>query len=140
VAALTLAALTASGGPTRYVDAWMNAAGFQDDRLFRLYVVLFLIDFMSELPIRFASCGCSFSVTCKTGGDFAAEDFFRDVSWTSRDLARLRSLGVVARFVWESTLGGVPRDFLAANSRKIIALFRRRRNWPSPWCRWHMPG
>jgi aminoglycoside phosphotransferase len=48
VPALTLASLMASGGPTRYVDAWMSAAGFQADRLFRLYVTLFVVDFMSE--------------------------------------------------------------------------------------------
>ncbi len=48
VPALTLAALSAFGGPACYVDAWMNAAGFQDDGIFRLYVVLFTVDFMSE--------------------------------------------------------------------------------------------
>jgi aminoglycoside phosphotransferase len=48
VVALTLASLLTSGGPTRYVDAWMRAAGHRDDRLFRLYVALFLVDFMSE--------------------------------------------------------------------------------------------
>jgi aminoglycoside phosphotransferase len=48
VIALTLAALLVSGGPTPYIDAWLNAAGYEQDRLFRLYVVLFLVDFMSE--------------------------------------------------------------------------------------------
>jgi hypothetical protein len=48
VPALTLASLLASGGPTRYVDAWMKEAGFVADRLFRLYVTLFIVDFMSE--------------------------------------------------------------------------------------------
>jgi aminoglycoside phosphotransferase len=48
VVALTLAALMAFGGPTQYVDAWMNRAGFWADRLFRLYVTLFIVDFMSE--------------------------------------------------------------------------------------------
>jgi fructosamine-3-kinase len=48
VIALTLASLLVSGGPTRYIDAWMKAAGYEKDRLFRLYVVLFLVDFMSE--------------------------------------------------------------------------------------------
>jgi Ser/Thr protein kinase RdoA (MazF antagonist) len=48
VVALTLASLTAFGGPTHYVDAWMTAAGYQDDRIFRLYVALFIVDFMSE--------------------------------------------------------------------------------------------
>jgi aminoglycoside phosphotransferase len=48
VVALTLASLLASGGPTDYVDSWMKLAGFKNDRLFRLYVALFLVDFMSE--------------------------------------------------------------------------------------------
>jgi hypothetical protein len=48
VVALTLASLAAFGGPTQYVDAWMKLADFKDDRLFRLYVALFLVDFMSE--------------------------------------------------------------------------------------------
>ncbi len=48
VVALTLASLRASDGPTHYVDAWMNAAGYRNDRIFRLYVALFLVDFMSE--------------------------------------------------------------------------------------------
>jgi len=47
VVALTLASLTAFGGPTHYVDAWMNSAGYEDDRIFRLYVALFIVDFMS---------------------------------------------------------------------------------------------
>ncbi|HWF96555.1 MAG TPA: aminoglycoside phosphotransferase family protein [Xanthobacteraceae bacterium] len=48
VIALTLASLTASGGPLHYVDTWMRSANYRDDRIFRLYVVLFLVDFMSE--------------------------------------------------------------------------------------------
>jgi aminoglycoside phosphotransferase len=48
VVALTLASLMASGGPTRYVDAWMNSAEYRNDRIFRLYVGLFIVDFMSE--------------------------------------------------------------------------------------------
>ncbi len=48
VVALTLASLTVSGGPIHYVDAWMSSANYQDDRIFRLYVVLFIVDFMSE--------------------------------------------------------------------------------------------
>jgi len=47
-AALTLASLLVSGGPIEYVRAWMDQAGHQDDRIFQLYVALFLIDFMSE--------------------------------------------------------------------------------------------
>jgi aminoglycoside phosphotransferase len=48
VAALTLASLRTISGPTHYVDAWMNAANQPIDRIFQLYVALFLVDFMSE--------------------------------------------------------------------------------------------
>jgi Ser/Thr protein kinase RdoA (MazF antagonist) len=48
VVALTLASLIASGHPTAYVDAWMNSANYRKDRIFRLYVALFIVDFMSE--------------------------------------------------------------------------------------------
>jgi len=48
VVALTLASLLALGGPIDYTKAWMHQAGHQDDRIFQLYVALFLIDFMSE--------------------------------------------------------------------------------------------
>jgi aminoglycoside phosphotransferase len=48
VIALTLASLLAFGGPIQYVDAWINAADCRKDRIFRLYVALFLVDFMSE--------------------------------------------------------------------------------------------
>jgi aminoglycoside phosphotransferase (APT) family kinase protein len=48
VAALTLASLLVSGGPAGYVDAWLGQAGLADDRLFRLYVAVFLVDFMAE--------------------------------------------------------------------------------------------
>lgn len=51
--ALTLAVLLAYGGPTRYVDYWMDAAGLADDHLFRLYVAVFLLDLMSEHGLRF---------------------------------------------------------------------------------------
>ena len=47
-AALTLAVLMAQGSPARYVSAWLQHAGLSDDRLFRMYVVLFLLDLMSE--------------------------------------------------------------------------------------------
>jgi aminoglycoside phosphotransferase len=47
-AALTLAALKAFGGPMHYVDAWLGFANFKDDALFRLYVALFVVGFMSE--------------------------------------------------------------------------------------------
>jgi len=46
--ALTLAVLTASHKTDAYVQAWMHAAGHQDNRLFQLYVALFLADLMSE--------------------------------------------------------------------------------------------
>ena len=48
VVALTLASLTVSGGPVQYIDAWMNYANYRSDRIFRLYVALFIVDFMSE--------------------------------------------------------------------------------------------
>jgi aminoglycoside phosphotransferase len=48
VIALTLASLMVSDGPTHYVDAWMNLASYRYDRIFRLYVALFIVDFMSE--------------------------------------------------------------------------------------------
>jgi hypothetical protein len=47
-AALTLAALMAYGGPESYVSAWLQHADQADDRTFRLYVSLFLLDLMSE--------------------------------------------------------------------------------------------
>jgi aminoglycoside phosphotransferase (APT) family kinase protein len=47
-AALTLAALTAYGGPVQYVSAWLRHARARDDRLFRMYVTLFLLDLMAE--------------------------------------------------------------------------------------------
>jgi hypothetical protein len=47
-AALTLAVLLSYGGPTEYVSAWLRHAGASDDWTFRLYVVLFLLDLMSE--------------------------------------------------------------------------------------------
>jgi hypothetical protein len=46
--ALTLAVLLAHGRRAHYVEAWMAAAGHDDDRIFRLYVALFLLDLMSE--------------------------------------------------------------------------------------------
>jgi aminoglycoside phosphotransferase len=48
VVALALASLTASGGPVQYIDAWMNSPNYRSDRIFRLYVALFIVDFMSE--------------------------------------------------------------------------------------------
>ncbi|MGA7805140.1 aminoglycoside phosphotransferase family protein [Bradyrhizobium sp.] len=47
-AALTLAVLTVQRGPLQYVSAWLRHAGLSDDRLFRLYVTLFLLDLMAE--------------------------------------------------------------------------------------------
>lgn len=46
--ALTFAAILAFGGDTRYVDTWMEKAGFKMDSLFHFYVAVFLVDFMSE--------------------------------------------------------------------------------------------
>jgi hypothetical protein len=43
-----LAALAAHGGPVQYVSAWLGHAKLRDDRLFRLYVTLFLLDLMAE--------------------------------------------------------------------------------------------
>jgi len=48
VVALTYAALSAFGGPVAYAQTWLRLAGFADDRLFRLYVALCYLDFMSE--------------------------------------------------------------------------------------------
>jgi hypothetical protein len=48
IATLTLAALTAQRGPLQYVSALLQYAGCSDDRLFRLYVTLFLLDLMAE--------------------------------------------------------------------------------------------
>jgi aminoglycoside phosphotransferase (APT) family kinase protein len=48
VVALTEASLSAFGGSRRYVRHWLKIARFEDDRIFRLYVSLFLVDFMSE--------------------------------------------------------------------------------------------
>lgn len=47
-AALTLAAMTAQGGPVGYVSAWLRHAGQSDDLIFRLYVTFFILDLMSE--------------------------------------------------------------------------------------------
>lgn len=52
-AALTLAAIEAFGGSHSYVAAWMRLAGFRDDRLFRTYVALFVLDFLSEQGTAF---------------------------------------------------------------------------------------
>jgi Ser/Thr protein kinase RdoA (MazF antagonist) len=46
--ALTLASLTATGGPAGYVECWMARAGQPMDRLFRFYVARCLISFMAE--------------------------------------------------------------------------------------------
>ena len=48
VIALTLASLMVFGRPTQYVGAWMKSASHRNDRIFRLYVALFIVDFMSE--------------------------------------------------------------------------------------------
>ena len=46
-AALTLAALQAYGGPQSYVSSWLRHADYADDRLFRLYVSVLLLDLMA---------------------------------------------------------------------------------------------
>lgn len=46
--ALTLASLMAYGGPVYYAASWLRHAQHADDRVFRLYVSLFLLDLMSE--------------------------------------------------------------------------------------------
>ncbi len=48
VAALTSVALRAHGHPTDYAGELMRAAGWRDDALYRLYVAVFVLDFMSE--------------------------------------------------------------------------------------------
>ncbi len=53
VPALTLAVLQAQERAPSYVEHWMRAAGHSDDRLFRLYVALFLVDLMGEHGQRF---------------------------------------------------------------------------------------
>jgi aminoglycoside phosphotransferase len=65
VAALTLASLRTIGGPTHYVDAWMNAANQPIDRMFRLYVALFLVDFMSEHGQEFNGNAMPLSADCR---------------------------------------------------------------------------
>jgi aminoglycoside phosphotransferase (APT) family kinase protein len=47
-AALTLAVLIAYGGPVDYVSAWMREAKHENDRIFQLYVALFVLDLMGE--------------------------------------------------------------------------------------------
>ena len=51
--ALTLAVLLAHHWPVQYVGYWLEAAGLEDDHLFRLYVAVFLLDLMSEHGQRF---------------------------------------------------------------------------------------
>ncbi len=46
--ALTHVALLAWGFRLDYTEAWMRIAGFSDDRLFRVYVALFLVGFTAE--------------------------------------------------------------------------------------------
>ncbi len=48
VVALAMASLENMGVATHYIDAWMAAAGFRDDRIFRLYAALTAVGFMSE--------------------------------------------------------------------------------------------
>jgi aminoglycoside phosphotransferase len=48
VIALTHASLFFSGGPVAYAEEWMHLGGFAIDRIYWLYVALFLLDFLSE--------------------------------------------------------------------------------------------
>jgi aminoglycoside phosphotransferase len=48
VVALTWAATVAFGGPSSYAKGWMHIASFKDDAIFRMYIALFIVDFMSE--------------------------------------------------------------------------------------------
>jgi hypothetical protein len=67
-AALTLAVLTAQGGPAQCVSAWLLQAGLSDDRLFRMYVVLFLLDLC--LSMGRLSTATSFRLRLKTARRF----------------------------------------------------------------------
>lgn len=51
--ALTSVALLAWSLPLDYTAAWIRIAGFAEDRLFRVYLALFLADFMSERGMQF---------------------------------------------------------------------------------------
>jgi aminoglycoside phosphotransferase (APT) family kinase protein len=53
VVALTAAALVSRGRPLHYVETWLRLAGFLHDRLFQVYVALFLADFMAECGQEF---------------------------------------------------------------------------------------
>ena len=46
--ALTLAGIHAFGGPAMYVSAWMARSGHADDALFRCYVAICILGFLSE--------------------------------------------------------------------------------------------
>jgi hypothetical protein len=65
--ALTLAPMTAYGGPVGYVSAWLRHAGQSEDRVFRLYTLLFLLDLMSEHGHSFNG-----NIRSSTAGDRAA--------------------------------------------------------------------
>jgi Ser/Thr protein kinase RdoA (MazF antagonist) len=55
--ALTLASLQASNGPESYVYSWLRHAGFIDDAIFRLYVAIYFLCFISELGHSFNGNG-----------------------------------------------------------------------------------
>jgi aminoglycoside phosphotransferase len=65
VVALTQASLIAFGGPTAYVDAWMNSANYRRDRIFQLYVALFIVDLMSEHGQEFNGNVLASSADCR---------------------------------------------------------------------------
>ncbi len=53
VVALTMASLLNIGAETSYAELWLTIGGFSDDQIFRLYVAIYLLDFMSEHGQRF---------------------------------------------------------------------------------------
>jgi hypothetical protein len=84
VVALTLASLMASGGPTRYVDAWMNSANCRNDRTFRIYVGLFIVDFMSEHGQEFKPGPVLGTVGRRAAGKTKAAPLCRWRNWRIR--------------------------------------------------------
>ena len=54
------------GGPSHYVDAWMKAGNYHYDRIFRLYVAVFLVDFMSEHGQEFNGNVLTSSADCRS--------------------------------------------------------------------------
>ncbi len=61
VVALTMASLLNIGAAASYAELWLAIGGFSDDHIFRLYVALYLLDFMSEHGQRFNDNGVASS-------------------------------------------------------------------------------